>query len=394
MRCHELAELLIAYQDGEAAPAQRELIDLHLQTCAACRDRLARDRLVAQRIRTLADRPCPVPPARQQALLRRTAAPARPWYSWPAARWSARYLHAPRFDNGTRAPGGLLAGLMGAIPALLVAILLAGAIALFTGRSLPGQMSRPAAPSRSTARNAAQPTTEMPVASYTAFSSIACQFANLSSAGPTQFFVGQSPALVAVAGQVTMLRVVPGNTFGATQMTLIAFPVSGPACAQLRFPAVASKEGQFTGSINFPYPGAWYVTAQFGGHECTHKVQVTSPPGASGARSVATGTQGGSPIFGTGPVLWLMPGSAWRQDPVTVTLHVFDRSQGGPLPIIAVPLDSGHGTALRYAATLTAWDRASRESTYALRMRLPAPGSWLLIAHMGASDSGVVVQVA
>ena len=51
----EFEELLSAYADGELAPAQREVIELHLTGCPDCRSRLAEFRLTRQQLALLGE---------------------------------------------------------------------------------------------------------------------------------------------------------------------------------------------------------------------------------------------------------------------------------------------------------------------------------------------------
>jgi hypothetical protein len=392
MRCHELDELLIAYQDGEAPLAQRELIELHLRSCAACRNRLAADRLVVQRIRALAERPRSVPLARRQALLRRTAAPARSWRSFPGRPWSARYLHAPRLDDDVPMPGGFLTDLASIIAALLLVTLIVGTVVLFAGQSLSSQVGHL---SLSPQPHANHPATGWIAPSYAAVLPAACGLGDsaMQSAGPTTYLYNRSPNPVITAGKTVTLTVVPGHTFGASTMTIIAFPVGGPPCAQLRFTAKPDRQGHFTVPITLPLAGRWWIEVQFGGHYCRHPVQVNSPAGTQATASLPIGVQNGSPIFGARPVFWLMSASTWRSAPVTVTLQVLDGYQESSLPILAVPLDTDNGSALRYPAMI-AWNRLTGESDYAVPIRLPTRGAWLLIAQAGTMSSAIVIQNA
>jgi anti-sigma factor RsiW len=51
----EIDELLSAYADDELTPAQREMVELHLAGCVACRQSLAEFRLTRQQLALLAD---------------------------------------------------------------------------------------------------------------------------------------------------------------------------------------------------------------------------------------------------------------------------------------------------------------------------------------------------
>src|SRR5271163_2154053 len=48
MRCAEISELLVFYVCGEVSPAEKEQVDGHLATCAACSEQLAQERLLLE----------------------------------------------------------------------------------------------------------------------------------------------------------------------------------------------------------------------------------------------------------------------------------------------------------------------------------------------------------
>lgn len=81
MTCADLRDLLSAYADGQASPAQRELLDLHLERCRACQARLHGLRQTRELLLRLpADGWAPPPPR-----LSRTGAMARGMPGWCAA---------------------------------------------------------------------------------------------------------------------------------------------------------------------------------------------------------------------------------------------------------------------------------------------------------------------
>jgi len=387
MRCHELDELLIAYQDGEAAPAQREFIELHLRTCVACRNRLAADRLVARRIRSLGAQPLPVPLARQHAVLQRTARPARAWYMRPAVLWSTRYLRAPCLDDHVCAPGSVLAGFASAVAALLVVALLVVCVVLFAGHDLPGPVQRLAATSH---RPAPSSTVGLRPAAYTLLGPATCAVNNagLQSAGPTSYFFDPGQPY---AGESTTLRVKPSSTFGAVAMAVIIAPFDDRPCVQLRFTALPDGDGSFTTPIGFPFAGDWRITVQFGGHYCWHKESVL-PPRISGQGIASVVDPGGDGAYGANPVWWPIASTSWNTSPMPVMVHLVNGYHNPTLAITAVPLDRQRPDVLGYTASLFA--QAGADSTYyQVIIQLPAKGSWLLIAHAGTADGAIVMQV-
>jgi anti-sigma factor RsiW len=85
MRCEDVRALLVAYHDGEIAPAERNVLEAHLIRCAGCRDELAAltalqshiGRSLHQRVAHVA----PLPDAWDR-LQRRLVGEARPRPRW------------------------------------------------------------------------------------------------------------------------------------------------------------------------------------------------------------------------------------------------------------------------------------------------------------------------
>lgn len=94
MNCNEMEAKLISYTDGHATDAERGAVERHIETCAACRARVAEFRGVWS---VLDEAPALEPSPSFDARLRQriAAEPRRTWFGW--------LVPSPRFALATAA---------------------------------------------------------------------------------------------------------------------------------------------------------------------------------------------------------------------------------------------------------------------------------------------------